>query len=147
VLSVLVHGALAGVDTGYGTTNFVPMADDADVGEAQGSSGLKFSWAGPYYSTVSMNFNISDWNLGLVSENTVSLIPELGHAISYLAAGFGSQNSFAFDGLSNAASNQNTQNARTKCFKSVAPNDFGTKSPWPSATYPHPDGLDRGAAR
>ena len=60
VLSVLVHGSLVGVDTGYGTINVVPMGDDAgNVGFTQGS-GLNFSWAGPYYSTVSTNFNISD---------------------------------------------------------------------------------------
>ena len=46
--------------------------------------------------------------MGYLSENTVALLHELGHAISYLAAGFGSQNSFASDGFSNAASQQNT---------------------------------------
>jgi hypothetical protein len=84
---------------------------------------LQFTWAGPYYSGVSINLNIGDWNMGIMSEDTIVLLHELGHAINYLAAGLGSQNSFASDGFSwqSAASAQNTKNVTNDCWNAVAP--------------------------
>jgi hypothetical protein len=53
------------------------------------------------------------------SVNTATLLHELGHVMNYLAAGFGSQNSFAGDRYSDAASRSNTTLVEDNCVKNL----------------------------
>jgi len=115
VLFSIVRSTLYGRNPGFGSMSFVPMNDSADVANTVGVD-WHFNWGKPYYSTVQIDFNITDWNNPLLFEDDVTaLLHELGHAVSLLAPGFGPQNSFVNDSVSNQASQDNTRNVETNC--------------------------------
>ena len=53
------------------------------------------------------------------SKNTATLLHELGHVMNFLAAGFGSQNSFAGDLVSDAASRNNAKLVEDNCVTNL----------------------------
>lgn len=82
--------------------------------------GLHLSEAGPYDPTVSVLFNVEDWNLGFVSENTTALLHELGHILNKLSSGFGSQNSFKEgDAFFDSRSVYNTNLVQDHCTRKL----------------------------
>jgi hypothetical protein len=119
VLKSLVLAATGSGDAGYGTISFAAWADPTQVATTVAQD-LSVSLKGVYYQKVLITFNTTDWNQGLVQENTTALLHELGHAINDLAAGFGSQNSFKSDGWPfNSASANNTQLVQDNCTRKI----------------------------
>jgi hypothetical protein len=104
---------------GYGSITFGNLSGGT-VATTNGV-GLNIGFQGPYYSKVNINLDVTLWNATAVGTSNApydaqTLLHELGHASNLLAAGFGSQNSFASDGLSNQASQANSDNVFMKCF-------------------------------
>ena len=119
VLKGLYLGATGRGDGSYGKVQFFRDNNNYNnVAYTQGN-GLNLSASGPYYSTVTIGLNINIWNWGYAGENTATLLHELGHAMNILAAGFGSQNSFAGDSFSDSASVRNTTLVRNNCTRGL----------------------------
>src|SRR5579871_5722564 len=88
------------------------------------ASGLRGSLRGPYYKTALIDINTEYFGVA-VSEDTVTLLRELGHVMNYLSAGFGSRDSFIqFDSWRTKDNKYNTDLVR-KCTDRI---DF-TKEP------------------
>jgi hypothetical protein len=115
VLASLVSGSGQ-----YGSITFGNLSPDGTVATTQGA-GWGLSWQGPYYSSVSITLDTTIWNATATGSTTATydaetLLHELGHAISDLAAGFGSQNSFLGDSRSDANSAKNSALVAANCF-------------------------------
>ncbi len=113
VLTNIVNG-----DHAYGNIKFANLGDGGDVATTEGV-GLSLSLSGPYYQSVQITLDSTIWSTGQYSGINVdvsTLLHELGHAISFLAAGFGAQDSFKNDTFSDDASADNTRNVKSKCI-------------------------------
>ena len=98
----------------YGTIRFSSSLETSLPATTDGN-GLKLR-ARPYYSTVTITLNETVWDWGYNSENTKTLLHELGHAMNKLSAGFGSRQ-FAGDAFSDRASQANTKAVQDNCIK------------------------------
>jgi RHS repeat-associated protein len=106
-------------DHGYGSIGFADLGDGG-LGATTEGVGLKLGLSGPYYSKVKITLDSAIWSTGAKSGNNLNvatLLHEIGHAINFLAAGIGSQNSFAGDAFSDEASKTNDAQVRSKCIK------------------------------
>jgi RHS repeat-associated protein len=85
------------VDANWGTRAYGSISFESSSGETAANitgDGLRFGSSGAYYNRVNITINTTYWNMGYTSQNTTTLLHELGHTMNFLSAGVGSRNAF-----------------------------------------------------